>query len=184
MDGPDLTTPLTCTLSPPSRRAERKRFRKSLLPHITGQETLPDGLRIDFDAKAVSRAELDRLIRLDADCCKFLDHRVEEAGDTRSLFVISEGNGTALAQAFCDEFPTKAGMLSGKAALIGLVSFCGLGCGGTIALTASGAGTAALAIGGYVELALLGLVLLAVIVTIRYRRRAHRKDLHADRSCC
>jgi hypothetical protein len=131
-----------------------------------------------FDAILLAAAGLHRLGR-----CSFLTHKVEQSGDTITLTTISQGDGIPLAQAFADELEAPRNRFDARTAMIGLVSVCGLACIGSFGLAIAGAGTA-LAIGGFAEIALLGILAFAIIFALGRKRWTSGKGRHADRGCC
>ncbi len=67
---PDL--PVACTLSPDALDARRQGLLARLLNQSSGQELLPDGLRLRFSASAETLASIAAAIEAERHCCRFL----------------------------------------------------------------------------------------------------------------
>ncbi len=98
MDDSNNQKPIACTLTPAAQRAETKRFKAELAPHVLTRERLADGARLTFTAVNGLREKIDLLVELDIGCCAFLDHHVESDDHTITLTIRSQGQGIALAQ--------------------------------------------------------------------------------------
>ena len=130
MDGKTTSTPVACTLTPASQRAEIKRFRAELAPYILKRERLKDGARLTFTDAPGLRAKIERLVALDQNCCTFLKHQVESDDEVITLTIKSEGSGIPLAQDFLEVQAPANGNRSHSTSLkaVAVVTACGLAC--------------------------------------------------------
>jgi hypothetical protein len=64
--------PVACTLSPDALNARRQGLLTRLLKQSSGQELLPDGLRLRFAASAETLASIAAAIEAERHCCRFL----------------------------------------------------------------------------------------------------------------
>ena len=99
-------TPAPCSLSDSGLASRLEWLRREILPHVTGSESLAEGVAFDLDSGAELRAKLERLVALEAECCPGLElrvrvrpdggHRLEAtgAGATR-LRGLASGDATA-----------------------------------------------------------------------------------------
>lgn len=71
-----MQLPIACTLGPAAFRAQRADTIAGLLERAASRETLPDGLRIRFEARSETLADVARTIELERQCCRFLTFQV------------------------------------------------------------------------------------------------------------
>lgn len=103
MDDLNLSEPVACTFSDADQRKETRHFKSALTPHILPRRLLDNGVQLTFAPAPGVRESLDELVRLDQQCCTFLDHHVKEDEKTVTLIVRSHGQGIAFAQEFFSE---------------------------------------------------------------------------------
>ena len=187
MDDVNLNTPIACTLSNEQRAKQTKDFHATLSPHVLSSETLLDGAWISFRNIPSVRESLRQLVALDDDCCKFLDHRIEENAHQIILITRSHGEGIPLAQQFIAELAPGAGKAGSNfatktAVLLGL---CGVACLTPVILGITGIGAVGVSgmFGGEV-LAVTLAILLAVGYVVARQRKPKEKKADANRCGC
>lgn len=190
MDDLSNIKPVACTLTPAAQRAEIRRFKTDLGPHVLTRERLDDGARLTFAAVPGLREKIDLLVELDRGCCTFLEHEVESNEKTVTLTVRSQGQGIALAQGFLKELaPRKQGRALGvNSKLAALAGVGGLACVAPFILGALSLGVTGIGVNAFeVEVATLGLAAMATMAYVYYRKRNNRlkeKEANADRCSC
>ena len=175
MDELTFSKPVVCTLTPAAQRAETKRFKADLAPHVLKRERLSNGTRLTFAAVSGLREKIEMLVELDKGCCAYLDHQIESDARTITLSVRSEGQGIALAQEFLTDLPpTKDAKVRGDIfKMLALVGACGVACSAPLILGAVGLGVASIGLGTTeLEIGILGLVAAGVAAYVYYRKRA------------
>ncbi len=183
MDDINLSTPIACTLSVDEQKRETKGFQKTLRPHVISQEKLPDGARITFRNLPSVAEGLNQLVDLDADCCQFLTHKIDDQGDEISLTTRSHGAGIALAQEFLTELAPVKSTTDMKIA--GLLGVCGLACASPFLLGALGIGAVGSLGAPGMGIAILGVAIVGGIGYGLYRKsKSKGKVENANRCGC
>ena len=185
MDDVNTTTPVACTLPISEQKRETQDFRANLGPHLLRHEMLDDGVRISFRNLPSVCENLNRLVELDSSCCRFLTHQIDEQGDEIILTTRSHGSGIALAQQFVTELSVETPKISTKTKIGGTVGVIGLACATPLLLSIAGIGMAGSLGAVGIEIAVLGLALLAGIIYFLYQRHILKgKTKNANRCGC
>ena len=80
-----LQPPIACALDQ-SQFAERKRLVERLVEQATERRTLPNGVRLRFEANAGRATELAKFVDMERSCCPFLAFRIDaKPGECISL---------------------------------------------------------------------------------------------------
>src|SRR5215203_1391072 len=82
-DMPNL--PIVCTLTPDALRARREGLLAALLRQSTGQELLPEGLRLRFAPSTETLASTARAVESERRCCRFLRFTIMVESDEGPL---------------------------------------------------------------------------------------------------
>ena len=94
--GPEL--PLACTLDAAAFAERRARWEALSARALLARERRGDAVRLRYDAAA--EEELRELVRLEGECCAFLDLRVDEADGVLVLHVSGPPEAADILAAF------------------------------------------------------------------------------------
>ena len=95
------TADVACSLNDDAFRRRREMARRLLGPHLVGTEKLASGIRLSFSETLGLRAQIERFVSLERQCCGFLTFTIgppspeltltiegpPEARETLALFV-------------------------------------------------------------------------------------------------
>ena len=98
MTGPDL--PLACTLEGAAFAERRARWEALSERALAGRERTPGGVLLRYRAAPGVVDELRELVRLEGDCCAFLDLRLREHGAEPVLEVSGPPEAAEVIEAF------------------------------------------------------------------------------------
>lgn len=173
MDGTSEPKSVTCTLTPAAQKAETRKVRAEVAPHIIDRELLENGTRLTFRNSPVLRKSVERLVELDKGCCTFLEHRIEDSGRFLTLDVTSVSSGIPFAKEFLaaptttSERRWRLGLKAGA-----LLGACGLACAAPLLLSSVGLGILGAGAGSMmVEIATLGVIVMAAGGYWYYKRK-------------
>ena len=98
MTGSEL--PLACTLEGAAFAERRARWEALSERALAGRERTPGGVLLRYRAAPGVVDELHELVRLEGDCCAFLDLRLREDGAEHLLEVSGPPEATEVIEAF------------------------------------------------------------------------------------
>ncbi|MEM9360401.1 MAG: hypothetical protein AAGB04_29845 [Pseudomonadota bacterium] len=70
---------IACALTPPELRKRKTEIREELVPHLLSTAFGAGESEFTFAKPEVTRAQLERLIKLERACCSFLNFQLKEA---------------------------------------------------------------------------------------------------------
>jgi hypothetical protein len=94
--GPEL--PLACSLDAAAFAEREARWRALSARALVGRERLAEGVRLRYRAGAAE--ELRELVRLEGECCAFLDLRLAESAEHITLEVSGPPEAAEIVEAF------------------------------------------------------------------------------------
>jgi hypothetical protein len=77
--------PIACTLSPDALIARRQGLLMQLLQQSSGQEVLPDGLRLRFAPATETLSKISQAVEAERHCCRFLRFTITVEPDEGQL---------------------------------------------------------------------------------------------------
>ena len=80
-----------CSLPPDEFRDRLAMIRSEIFLHVKRAEKLPDGFAVEFDRSRDIRAKLERLVKLEQECCKSLRWSLQESPDSGTLRLVVQG---------------------------------------------------------------------------------------------
>ena len=87
----ESTAIMTCSLDDNALSDRKKLFQQRLLPHAMRKTWIKNGLEIIFANNPVFRAELQTFIKLERQCCEFLNFELKEDTSNSRLLVSVTG---------------------------------------------------------------------------------------------
>jgi hypothetical protein len=96
--GPDL--PPACTLDAAAFAERRARWEALAERALAGRESTPGGVRLRYRAEPGVAGELRELVRLEGECCAFLDLRLRDEGGGITLEVSGPPEAAQVIEAF------------------------------------------------------------------------------------
>ncbi|MEM1048677.1 MAG: hypothetical protein AAGL24_21165 [Pseudomonadota bacterium] len=95
---------IVCTLTQPELRLRKVHIRKTLTPHLLASCYAEGVSRLAFARPAVSRVQLEHLIKLEQACCPFLTFEIREMSKEFTLIVSGpEGSEDLVRDLFSSE---------------------------------------------------------------------------------
>ncbi|HEY1595818.1 MAG TPA: hypothetical protein VGF74_10520 [Thermoleophilaceae bacterium] len=93
MANPNFDVPIACSLSATDARTRKADWERLLRRAATTRTPVAGGTRIALAPLEGVRAELERLVAAERECCPFLDFDVDDAGGVLVVTIPTEADG-------------------------------------------------------------------------------------------
>lgn len=163
MDDNVASKGLACTLTTHAHRLEIKRFRDEIMPHLLNREIIKNGSLLTFSSTPELLIKIEKLAKLDKNCCSFLSHNVQTIDKNILWTVESEGEGIVLAQNYLSVLISKKNkpLVSGSK-IAAVLTVCGIACSAPLVLGVMGLGLAGFGLGAFgIEIAVVAVAAIA-----------------------
>lgn len=89
----ELSELIACTLSDTDLKSQQERWLALGENFGLGRQETKDGLRLSFRSHPAIRQELEALVAVERECCRWAAWSVDDDGDTLVMAARSEGTG-------------------------------------------------------------------------------------------
>lgn len=173
MDDNVASKGLACTFATHAHRLEIERFRDEIIPHLLNREIIKNGSLLTFSSTPELLNKIEKLAKLDKNCCSFLNHKVQTIDKNILWTVESEGEGIVLAQNYLSVLISEKNKpLASGSKIAAVLTACGIACSAPIVLGAMGLGVTGIGMGALgIEITILGVVAIAAGVYWFYKKK-------------